>query len=355
MSRLLTVFLSLFFFTSLLFAQGKPTIGVLLPLTGDGASIGKAFQNGIQLGFERLPKALKENIAIVFEDDAMQSVKTVAALRKLQSTENLIAVLTFSSGTSHAIAPIVERAKLPLVAVASDPRIVENKEWVVNFWVTPEEESRVLVPEAVRRGYKKVAIISDIHEGVYSVRRAFDRLNSGQMEVVFDEEVPLELKDFRTILAKLKTKKYDAIMPLLFPGQLSVFARQARKQGITAPFFGYELFEDRKEVEASEGALVGAWYANANDPSKEFLAEYDRRFPNDTFYTAPNGYDAIHLIAYGFAKGESRESVRDFLHSVKDFPGVLGNISASGDNRFNLPAAIKLVTKDGFELLSSAG
>ncbi|MCB0332640.1 MAG: ABC transporter substrate-binding protein [Bdellovibrionales bacterium] len=352
MRNLVFILLSLFCLSPLLHAEGKPTIGVLLPLSGDGASIGKSFQNGILLGYENLPKELQDKISIVFEDDGLQSVRTVAALRKLQSTENLIAVLTFSSGTSHAIAPIVEKAKLPLVAIASDPRIVKDKDWVVNFWVTPEEENRVLLPEALRRGYKKIAIICDIHEGVYSVRRAFDKINNGQIEVVFDEEVPLDMKDFRTILAKLKTKEYDAIMPLLFPGQLSVFAQQARKQGITAPFFGYELFEDRKEVEASEGTLVGAWYANADDPSQKFLNEYEKRFPDDTFYSAPNGYDAIHIIAEGFARGGSRESVREFLHSVKDFPGVMGKISASGDNRFNLPAAIKLVTKDGFKLIS---
>jgi len=38
-----------------------------------------------------------------------------------------------------------------------------------------------------------------------------------------------------------------------------------------------------------------------------------------------------------------------FLHTVKDFNGALGTYSASGDNRFTLPAAIKVITADGFK------
>ena len=45
------------------------------------------------------------------------------------------------------------------------------------------------------------------------------------------------------------------------------------------------------------------------------------------------------------------EEINRFLHTVKDFTGVMGTYSATEKNNFTLPAAVKVVTRDGFKKL----
>ncbi len=328
-------------------------VGVIIPLSGDAASIGDAFKNGMQVALESLYPEHRNLLHMSYEDDALNAAKAVTAAHKLISEQHVDVLVNISSGTAHAIAPIAESRKIPLIAIASDPKVVQGRRYAFNFWVTPDEEARAMLPEVLRRGYKKVARITTTHEGAFAVRGAFDAINKGQVEIVLDEDYPPEARDFKTYLSKIRNaKNIDAIHPILFPGQLSTFAKQARSMGITLPLFGWEFFEDKNEVKSSDGTLIGSWYVNADDATTTFTKAFERRFPSSSFYTAPNGHDVVMLLAAAVQAGPGGgEGVRDYLSTLKDFRGALGTYSASGDNRFTLKAAVKLVTKDGFQKL----
>ena len=98
--------------------------------------------------------------------------------------------------------------------------------------------------------------------------------------------------------------------------------------------------------------MVGAWYVNADDPGKEFINEYKETYPEASFWIAPNAHDAILLLGTAIERSANPEEINEYLHTVKNFNGALGTFSATGDNRFTLPAAVKVVTKDGFEKIS---
>lgn len=334
--------------------QGRIKVGFIVPLSGDAASIGKAVQNGVEIALEKLAPQQREQLELFWEDDALRPAQTVSAFNKLTSINKVDVVLNTTSGTAHAIAGLAEKAEVPLIAVASDPKIVLNRKWVVNFWVTPEEEARVFIPEALRRGHKKVARLSTLHEGAFAVRSAIDKVNDGKIEWVLDEDFGPDVRDFRTYIAKLRTHSdVDGLLPILLPGQLGNFAKQVRAAGVQLPFIGIEFFEDRNEVKASDGALVGSWYVNTADVDDDFVKEYFSRFPGDSIWGASSGHDAILLLAEAASLGAERSRINDFLHTVKNFSGAQGVFSATGDNRFSLPAAVKIVTADGFVQVKS--
>ncbi len=335
-------------------ASSTLRVGVILPSSGDAASVGDAFRNGMQLAIETLSPEDRKRLEFHFEDDALSSTKAVSAFHKLLAQNKIQALVNLSSGTGNALAPLAERHKLPFISVASDVKIVKGRTYPFNLWVTPEEEARVLIPEALRRGYRKVARITAVHEGTYVMRSAMDAENKGKLQFQIDEEVTPDVKDFKTILAKIKTKKeLDAIHLILFPGQLSSFAKQARSMGITLPFFSWEFLEDANEIKNSDGALVDAWYVNADNAAGDFNARYLARFPGASLFAAANGYDTVLLLAEAAKRDASSEGVRNFLQTLKDFSGALGRYSATGDNRFTLGAAVKEVTKDGFRKLGT--
>ncbi len=324
-------------------------VGVIIPLSGDSVSVGEALRNGITLGLEDIDSATRERLKLFYEDDRLEAGKSVAAFHKLSSLHNVDVVVNMSSGTGKALAPLAEQKKIPLMAIASDPEIIENREYTVNFWVTPDEETRALLPAIRERGYKKIAIVSTIHNGAFAVRESFLRLGKDDVKVVLNEELNATDRDFRSLIAKVSQTELDAILPLLMPGQFSSFAKQLRQQGVDLPLFGYEFFEDINEIKNAEGALEGSIYVNAGDPESDFMKRYQKRFPDASLYTAANGYDAIRLIAAAI-EDDSRD-INTFLHTVKDFHGALGVFSATDDNKFTLPASLKRVTGNGFEAL----
>jgi len=333
-------------------ADKRFRLGAILGLSGPGSSLGEACRNAALMARDSLPPAVREGFEIVFEDDQLISRHSVSAAKKLLENDRVDALLTFSSGSSHAAAPLAEKAGVPMVAIASDPKVVEGRSYTVNLWVSPEEEARVFLAEIRRRGLRRIARVSALHDGTLSVKRAIDRINrkKGIVEISPEREFTPETSDFRPFLARLKRAEgVEAIHINLFFGQAGLFARQAREMGISTPFISIEVFEDREEVKSSNGALIGQWYVNADDPSGAFVKEYLERFPGASLYTAANCHDAVMILGRGVEQGLSREGINRRLHTLKDFSGALGVYSATGDNRFSMPAAVKVVTPSGFE------
>ncbi len=354
MTHTLKCFLVLSLFASQTLYAESYKLGAILSLTGETANIGEACKNGIDMAVESLDADMKSSISVLYEDDELKTKNTISAFNKLATRDNIDAVLTFSSGTSKAIAPLADRRQIPLIAIASDPAVVKGSEYAFNLWVTPEEQVKHIFEEAKRRGYKKIARILATHDGTLAIRDAFDSMNNGQLEIVLDEEYPYEMKDFRPFITKLKaTNGLDAVFVELFFGQTGLFAKQMRDLGADLPMFNIESFEDTKELEISDGALSGHWYVQADDPGEVFLKEYKEKYPDAMSYTAGNCHDALLLFAEAVKQKKIKAGMKDYFASVKNFKGAMGTFSATGDNRFSLPATIKVVTDSGFKKLNS--
>lgn len=330
----------------------KVSVGVILPLTGEVAAIGYAVKNGIDLAYESLPPTLKDRIVIHFEDDGFQPKNTVTALSRLLSEKKIDVLINAGSSTSNSLAPIAESKKLPFFGIATDPKVSTGKKYVFNFWVSPEAETDLVVPEMVKRGYKSIARLATIHDMNTAIKKSFDTKSAGKISITSDEEYASDAKDFKSFLTRIRADKPDAILALLFPGQIGVFAKQAREMGINAPLVGYEMFEDPGEVKASNGAMIGQWYVNADEPVDSFVTVYKKRFPDAATFGSANGHDAIKLIAAAVEKGVPPDQFSTFLKEIKNFTGALGTYSfttEAGNNSFTLPAALKIVTEKGFE------
>ena len=60
---------------------------------------------------------------------------------------------------------------------------------------------------------------------------------------------------------------------------------------------------------------------------------------------------ALSPLARAIEENPAAPDINTTLHTLRDFHGALGTYSASGDNRFTLPTAIKIVTEGGFQKL----
>jgi branched-chain amino acid transport system substrate-binding protein len=327
------------------YSSSRPLkVGVIVPLTGENTTFGTSTRNGILMAYDSLPQAERDRIQLFFEDDAFNPKQAISAFQKLRAAQKIEALINGGSQSALAMAGLADENQIPFLAIASAPEIVAGKKFVMNFWVTPQTEAELLVPEALRRGYQRIARISSVHDFAFAVREAFEKANGGRIKVLLDEEYLTDAKDFRTYITKLRgLKGAHAVLALLMPGQLGVFAKQMRQQGVELPLFGFEFFEDPNEVKVSNGALIGQWYVNAASALPEFEKSYQARHPGASSFGAANGHDALLLLAAAIRTAGTPQEINAFLHTLKDFSGAMGTYSATPVNTFTLPAAIKVV------------
>lgn len=355
-----SAFVLLFGLPSLVFAEVPQfRIGVIIPLSGQVASLGNYVKHGIDLAFNDLPPADRARFELVYEDDEFDPAKTITAYRKLNSVKKLDAVFVVASPPANALGPIVEADKTILVAIgASDPTIAVGKSYSFIHWVIPPVLAKALSAEFVRRDLKRIAFVVAEVTGAMADADAAEAAirDAGRGEtLVYRQNFAKETTDYRSALTAIRQKRPDAVVAVVFPGALGTFARQFRAMNIPAELVGIETFEDEAEVKASGGALHGGWYVNAAANSPEFVTHYREKYGEHPGWGAGNGYDTLRLVTAGaLQRGSSHEAVRDFLRSVKDYHGACGIYSSSGDNRFTLPAELKQVTPEGFVVLPGA-
>jgi branched-chain amino acid transport system substrate-binding protein len=332
----------------------KFRIAVIIPLSGQVASLGTYVRKGIDLAIESLPSRERDTLEVIYEDDQFDPVQTIGAYRKLKATGKIDAVFVVGSPPANALGPITEKDKTILVAIgASDPSIAVGKTYSFIHWVIPPVLGEKLADEMMKRDFKKIAfVVADVTGAIADVDAAIDALkkrDAGE-RVIYRQDFIKNTTDYRSVLTKIRQEKADAVVAVLFSGALASFAKQFRELRIQADLIGMETFEDEAEVKASNNTLVGAWYVNASDSTSEFVEAYKKRYQEHPGWGTGNGYDSLKLISLAVKNvGSSSDKIRDFLRSVKDYSGATGTYSASGDNRFTLPAALKKVTQDGFE------
>jgi ABC-type branched-subunit amino acid transport system substrate-binding protein len=304
----------------------------------------------VELALDDLSPEDRERTRVVYEDDGLVNARSATAARKLLSIDKVDALITWSSGTALTVASIVEGARVPQIAIASDPAVVRNRKFSFTYWPLPEDEARTLYEYLVRVGKERVAVLTLVHNGALAIRDAFVTLigQDAKVKMVANEEVAGDVVDFRSVLSRMKAKgEVDCFIPILFPGQLAVSIKQAREVGISASLVGFETFEDKDEFHASGGLLAGAVYATGADPDPRFIERYRVKYPDLSFYTANQTYDALKLLVAATRSAKDGPTIAEFLQTLRDYPTASGPATSTGDNRFKLPTALKQLDASG--------
>jgi hypothetical protein len=133
-------------------------IGVACPLTGDLAEYGAAVRNGVALAREKAP-AGRAAVQFVFEDNQYDPAKAVSALSKLREADEIELLYSWGETTLHAIAPIAERAKLPVVAMSLDAAPALGRAYIIRSINHAEEFAALLLEYFRKRGFAKIGVI----------------------------------------------------------------------------------------------------------------------------------------------------------------------------------------------------
>jgi branched-chain amino acid transport system substrate-binding protein len=343
-------------------------IGVVLPFSGPYAGFGDEGRLGINLAVNEARSQFgnKIDVQVLYEDSKGEGSATVRAFRKLVDSDNVNAVIgEVLSSNTLAIVPVANELKVPLVVPAStNADITRGGKYVIRVCFLDPEQGVALAKFAWNDlKIRRVAIMldkgSDYSVGLSNAfRNAFTKLGG---KIVGESVVGQDDPNLRPQLVKIKNMHPDAVfLPLEYPRAAQIM-RQAKNSGTKLTFLGGDAWSSPKLFEMGGDAVNGS-YITAHftpDSPKETVKAFVTNFEKATGVKPSNmaalSYDAAKMIIQAAMNthNPSRESLRNALFALKNFPGATGNITIKANGNANKDIVILKVFNKKFNYVKT--
>lgn len=346
-------------------------IGVLMPLSGKGASYGQHQDVAMKMALEALEKTgIKgEKVQTIVYDTRGENAEAINLTRKLIHNDKVLAIIgPFFSAECEVAFPIAVQGKTPIVTASSaKPGIAtKNRPWAFRNALSSDQMNGHLLDVWLKRNpVKSVVVLTDVKD-------AFTKIDG---TVVF----PKELKekgvtvldnisfqtgdiDYSAQVTKAKGLNPDGIVVAGLYNEGGNVVREIRKQGMKQPIIGALGMSEPRFLEISGKAGDGTMVVNPfwpDDPDPKVHAwatEYKNRTKVAAGNTAALMYDSIMLMKTCIEKSgvtnkpddlaADRTRIKDCLSSVKNEPGIAGPVTFNENGDAQLLPTV-LVANDG--------
>lgn len=338
-------------------------IGVIAPLTGEGASYGEAMKQGIDLAIEEVNASGGVNghhLQAVYEDDKLESKEGVAAFNKLVSTSKVPVIIgSAASKVTLSIAPMAEKSHVVLFSSISTADELKNAGDYIFRDVPTNSMQGKTAAAFVADNLKapNVAILYKNDDYGANLAGSFrEDVKKHNTPIVFDEAYDSQQKDFRNVLSRLQSTKPAVVF---FPGNYqdnALILKQAREAGISVPFVGGDGAFSEELIKIAGDAAGNSYFTMMGIPKsktvEEFVAKYTAKYgkqePNVFVYYA---YDALMMVADAIkAGGYTADGIKTALYSLHH-NGLTGETHFDSLGEVSKPYSIYTVRNGKFDLL----
>lgn len=284
-------------------AQDETKVGIILPLSGEYSQFGTPVLKAMQLADKRLPgKALK---LFVQDNPTCGAPDGVGAFKKLTEVDKVEVLITLCTAASKAILPLAKTKALPLI------QLTEPGEQDEAYMVKMMPQSMTwndLLADVYARRYQRMALVAnsmEVNTGERGNVRVFTkRFEAAGGKIVLSEEFADDAADFRTLIAKIKNSRAQAVTPFIWNAkQLALFLKQAdelklrEKVELVGNFVFEILYKDLLPLYPNLANLDGLMSVNfADTTSPEFAAAFKASYGAEPAQFADYGYDAIAMV-----------------------------------------------------------
>jgi ABC-type branched-subunit amino acid transport system substrate-binding protein len=328
-------------------------IGVTTILSGPMYDRGQSEQYGVELALSRINEAggvLERPVEAFYGDNAADIPTGIAATKRLIEQQHVPVLLgALATPVTHAIMPIVQEAKVPLVIDISagqdfvDASGIGGNEWVFKTIPSDRDIAIGMMTYLKGQGVQSVAIVADDND--------FNRTNAASMEkaattagikTLANETIPKETKDLAPLLAKLKALAPERIVTVLGASTVPFFRAYEQsgwKVGIAGRIdFSGAIGGSSPQFVASGGLadVVGITVFNPfiEAPGvKDFIAAYRAKYGLTPTQRSFFAYESTNLIvdAIRRAGSDKPEDIQKALKSSA-MPSLLGGTYAMDDH-----------------------
>jgi branched-chain amino acid transport system substrate-binding protein len=346
-------------------------IGVLMPLSGKGASYGQHQDIAMKMALEELQKtSLKgEKIEAIVYDTRGENAEAINLTRKLIFNDKVLAIIgPFFSAECEVTFPIAVQGKTPIITASSaKPGIAtKNRPWAFRNALSSDQMNGFLLDAWLKKHpVKSVVILTDMKD-------AFTKVDG---TAVF----PAELKekgvtvldnisyqtgdiDYSAQVTKAKGLNPEGILIAGLYNEGGNIVREIRKQDMTQPIVGALGMSETRFLDIAGKAGDGTTVVNpfwSDDPDPKVHAwstEYEQRAKVAPGNTAALMYDTMNLVKTCIDKSgvtnkpdelaADRDRIRGCLADVKDLQGIAGPMSFDKNGDAQLKPTV-LVAKGG--------
>jgi len=369
-------------------AQDTITLGSANSLTGKYSSNGVDTQNGYDLAVKVIndkggvkigDKTYK--LEVKYYDDESTPARTAQLLERLIEQDGIKFILgPYSSATTIAAAPVVEKYKVPMVEAEGASRALFNKGYRYTFAVLSTSEQylasavTLAAQIAEKNGKKpedlKVALVfendafsQDVREGVVEDMKKFG------MKAIIDDKMPPDLSDISATLTKVKAVKPDVMFISGHNKGAVTAARQIQELQVDVPMIAITHCEGAKITDqfgaAANGYLCPTQWAETLSYKDDYFgtaAEYDKLF-KETYpdyssvpYQAAQASAAVLVYKDALERAGSldTEKVRDAL-AATDMMTFYGAVKFSeAGNNIAKPMVLRQIQNGDYNVVAPA-
>lgn len=318
---------------------GEIKIGVMAMMTGPFAYIGENNLRTIELTLEEL--RYSDRVKLIIEDTGQNNnlSQTISSYRKLVDIDKveIIYNIMTTDGTM-AVAPLLEKDKIVMITPGTGGRQID----LASPYLFRNGPSDIKAGEFPAYdlynlfNYNQIVIFTDNAEYTLGIREDFK--NNFKGEVVLDEILLLNKKDYRTEVLKILNKDYDAIIINSQDGlSAGYIIKEIFEKNIEKPIFINFFAYNQNSIDiAGEGNFEGIYvYAPEFNEDSEYTVEFFKKFkenygsfPVVPFHTTGT-YDAIKMMVEAVdVVGYDGEKIRRYLlENIQDWQGMNGVVS----------------------------
>ncbi|TCT04239.1 ABC transporter substrate-binding protein [Aquabacter spiritensis] len=359
------------FMTSAAFAADPVKIGSVVSATGPAAFLGDPEAKTLKLYVEELNKKgglLGRPVELVLYDDGGDANKARTFATRLIEDDKVVAMVGgTTTGTTMAMIPVFEDAKIPFISLAGAIEIVEPmRAFVFKTPHTDKTACQKIFEDMKAKGITKIGMISGTDGFGKSMRnQCLKVIGEYGITVLADENYGATDSDMTPQLNKIKnTAGIQAVLNPGFGQGPAIVTRNYAQLGIALPLYESHGVASKSYVElagpAAEGvrlpapALLVVDKLPADDRQKAIGSAYKAAYEKATGQPVSTfggyGFDGIQILTQAIARAKSTDpqKIRDAIEATKDYVGVTGIYTMSPTDHLGLGT-------DSFRMLQIKG
>ena len=346
-------------------STGDIKIGVVLDITGAGASLGVPERQTIEMLADQVNAAGGVNgrkVKLYIEDNQSTEDGAAKATTKLLTTEKVDVIIGASrTGPSLAMRPIAEKAEKPMVSLAANAKIVDGSKWVFKTAQNDRVVLEKMVDDMKAKGITQVAVARDASgfgEGILEMLA--DVGKAAGITVAKVEKFAPDATDFTSQMTNLRASNPQAVLIWGIPPAAGLAQKAYKQLGLNVPVYqshgiGNQAFLDTAGdtadgLRAPLGRMLVASQLKDDDPQKpvvtKFIADFKAKYNANPSTFAGHAYDGFMIAIEALKKaGTDAAKLRDALEATSKWPGVSGVFSMTPTDHSGLTKdALVMVT-----------
>jgi branched-chain amino acid transport system substrate-binding protein len=343
------------------FAQPAPIrIGAVLSVTGPASFLGDPEDKTLRLYVARINAAGGVNgrpLQLIVYDDAGDANRARTFATRLVEDDRVIAMVGgTTTGTTLAMRPVFEEARIPFISLAGGIEIVDP---VSPFtFKTPHTDRMAcekIFADIRARGLSRVGMISGTDGFGQSMRTQCQRVaGAAGITILADESYGPRDSDMTPQLTRIRgTTGVEAVVNPGFGQGPAIVTRGYHQLGMRLPLYqshgvASQEFITLATPAAAEGlrlpagALLVAEQLPANDPQRPVVIDYkttfEREFNQPVSTFGGHAYDGLMILVDALRRANSTDGVRlrDAIRATRGFIGTGGVVNMSATDHMGL-------------------